>query len=219
MIDTVLLDMDGTLLDLKFDNEFWLATLPREYARRQQITLEEAHAYLDPIFTRESGTLNWYCLDFWSHTLGFSVAQLKTRVAQGIQWLPQAEAFLDRLKDSHCKVILVTNAHADTLRIKLEQINLMPWFDRVFSSHEFGEPKESRLFWQRLNETEPFSLHRTLFIDDSEAVLASAQRFGIKHLITLRQPDSLGAIRRSTHYPAILHFSEIYEGLTHHGRH
>ena len=82
MIDTVLLDMDGTLLDLKFDNEFWLATLPREYARRQQITLEEAHAYLDPIFTRESGTLNWYCLDFWSHTLGFSVVQLKTRVAQ-----------------------------------------------------------------------------------------------------------------------------------------
>ena len=66
----------------------------------------------------------------------------------------------------------------------------MPWFDRIFSSHEFGEPKESRLFWQRLNETEPFSLHRTVFIDDSEAVLASAQRFGIKHLITLRQPDS-----------------------------
>ena len=191
MIDTVLLDMDGTLLDLKFDNEFWLATLPREYARRQQITLEEAHAYLDPIFTRESGTLNWYCLDFWSHTLGFSVAQLKTRVAQrytmatasrGLFGSPQGQSLQGHSGDQ-CPCRYAQNQAT-------EQINLMPWFDRVFSSHEFGEPKESRLFWQRLNETEPFSLHRTVFIDDSEAVLASAQRFGIKHLITLRQPDS-----------------------------
>ena len=31
-IDTVLLDMDGTLLDLHFDNHFWLEHLPQRYA-------------------------------------------------------------------------------------------------------------------------------------------------------------------------------------------
>ena len=30
-IDTVLLDMDGTLLDLRFDNYFWLELVPRKY--------------------------------------------------------------------------------------------------------------------------------------------------------------------------------------------
>jgi putative hydrolase of the HAD superfamily len=31
-IDTVLLDMDGTLLDLRFDNWFWQELIPSRYA-------------------------------------------------------------------------------------------------------------------------------------------------------------------------------------------
>ena len=31
-IDTVFLDMDGTLLDLHFDNHFWREHMPRRYA-------------------------------------------------------------------------------------------------------------------------------------------------------------------------------------------
>ena len=31
-IDTVLLDMDGTLLDLHYDNHFWMEHLPQRYA-------------------------------------------------------------------------------------------------------------------------------------------------------------------------------------------
>ena len=31
-VDTVLLDMDGTILDLRFDNWFWLELIPRRYA-------------------------------------------------------------------------------------------------------------------------------------------------------------------------------------------
>ena len=45
-IDTVLLDMDGTLLDLHFDNFFWSEHLPRTYALRHQISKEESSAYL-----------------------------------------------------------------------------------------------------------------------------------------------------------------------------
>lgn len=33
-IDTVLLDMDGTLLDLHFDNHFWQHHLPLRFAER-----------------------------------------------------------------------------------------------------------------------------------------------------------------------------------------
>jgi len=212
-IDTVFLDMDGTLLDLQFDNEFWLRTIPNEYARRQTITVEAAKAYLEPIFIGEAGKLNWYCLDFWSRTLGFNVVKLKEQVSHGINWRPEAREFLERLKASHCDVVLITNAHPETLRVKLERVNLTPWFDQVYSSHEFGEPKESQLFWERLQSARPFAPDRSLFIDDSESVLASAEHYGIKHLITLRQPDSQGPIRLVTQYPAILHFDEIYHGL------
>ena len=40
-IDTVLLDLDGTLLDLHFDNYFWCQHLPLCYARRHGIALPE----------------------------------------------------------------------------------------------------------------------------------------------------------------------------------
>lgn len=216
-INTVLLDMDGTLLDLRFDNHFWLETIPAEVARRGGISLTAARQYLNPIFERESGKLNWYCLDFWSETLGFSVAELKATHAHGVAWRPHAQQFLASLKDSHCEVILVTNAHPDTLRVKLRQIDLRPWLDHVVSSHEYGEPKESQLFWATLQQTHPFNPEKTLFIDDSEAVLASAEQFGIRHLITLRQPDSAGVARAETRYPAIVHFDEIYTGLTYGG--
>lgn len=216
-IDTVLLDMDGTLLDLRFDNGFWMVTIPTAFAAHRGITLEAAKEELAPIFQREAGKLNWYCLDFWSDTLGFSVAALKRTVATGIDWRPEAEEFLNRLRASHCDVVLITNAHPETLAIKLERINLTPWFDQIVSSHQYGAPKESPVFWDGLMAEHPFDVDRALFIDDSEAVLNAARRFGIKHLITLRQPDSSQPRREQTGFPAIHHFDEIYRGLDRHG--
>ena len=214
-IDTVLLDMDGTLLDLRFDTEFWTEIVPATYAQIQGIDLEAAKAYLNPIHARESGHLNWYCLDFWSNVVGFDIAQLKRQHAANIGWRPEAKNFLRRLRASHCEVVLITNAHPDTLRIKLEQVHLEPWLDKVFTSHSFNAPKEYQAFWQELQAASAFEPQRTLFIDDSESVLASAEIYGVAHLITLRQPDSSQRQRTETRYPAVLHFDELFEGLPH----
>jgi len=212
-IETVLLDMDGTLLDLRFDTEFWTEIVPATYAQKEGIGLEAARAYLNPIHTRETGHLNWYCLDFWSEVVGFDIAQLKQAHAAKISWRPEAENFLRKLRASHCEVILITNAHPDTLRIKLQQIQLEPWLDKIFTSHSFSAPKEYQTFWQKLQAASAFEPQRTLFIDDSESVLASAEHYGVAHLITLRQPDSSQSKRTQTQYPAVLHFDELFEGL------
>ena len=41
-VDTVLLDMDGTLLDLAFDNYFWQKLVPETYGEQQGISPAEA---------------------------------------------------------------------------------------------------------------------------------------------------------------------------------
>ena len=76
-IDTVLLDMDGTLLDLHYDDHFWLHHLPQRYAELHGISFAMAWLELKPLFERNAGTLNWYCLDFWSAELKLSVRDLK----------------------------------------------------------------------------------------------------------------------------------------------
>ena len=214
-ISMVLLDMDGTLLDLRFDNDFWLRQIPQTYAEHHGMSVAQAEAFLNPIFQREAGKLNWYCLDFWSGTVGFDVAALKRQLSHGIGWRPEAADFLAKLRASHCQVALITNAHPETLKIKLEQVQLATWFDHIVSSHQFGAPKESQQFWRQLAQTHPFDPASTLFIDDSEAVLKAADMYGIAHLITLRQPDSTGPIRSSTEFPAIHHFNEIFDGMAH----
>ncbi len=45
-IDTVLLDMDGTLLDLAFDNFFWQKLVPETFGAKQGLTPDEAQNVL-----------------------------------------------------------------------------------------------------------------------------------------------------------------------------
>jgi putative hydrolase of the HAD superfamily len=208
-IDTVLLDMDGTLLDLHFDNFFWQEHLPRLYARKHRITEEESSAHLHEQARSNQGTLDWYCLDHWSRRLDMDIPALKRELRHMIRLRPHVLEFLTRLHHSHRDVVLVTNAHRVTLEIKMEQVDITRWFDRVVVSHDLEAPKEDPGFWHRLQALHPFDPARTLLIDDTEPVLDSARQYGIAHLLTLLQPDSQRQKRIDTRFPGIHHFDEI----------
>lgn len=211
-IDTVLLDMDGTLLDLHFDNFFWLQHLPRVYARKHAISESDSSRRLQQRFGSDRGTLKWYSLDHWSEQLQLDIPALKRELQHMVRVRPYALEFLRRLHASDRDVVLVTNAHRKTLDIKMEQIDITPWFDRVVVSHELEAPKEELAFWEKLQQLHPFDPTRTLFIDDTEQVLESAREYGIVHLLTLLQPDSSRQKRIDTRFPGIHHFDEIMPG-------
>jgi 5'-nucleotidase len=202
-IDTVLLDMDGTLLDLRFDNYFWLEVLPERYARRHQLSLAAAHAALMPRFTAKQGTLDWYCIDFWSRELSLDVAALKHEVREQVRFLPGAESFLQALRARGTHTVLVTNAHRDALGIKAAQTGLDRYFHRIVSSHEFGVPKEHAQFWVQLQSTLDLDPARCLFVDDSIAVLNAARAHGIGQIFAISRPDSTQAERVVEGFAAI----------------
>jgi putative hydrolase of the HAD superfamily len=212
-IDTVLLDMDGTLLDLHFDNHFWLEHLPRRYAEIHGEDPAEARHRMLERFRQEQGTLNWYCVDYWTRELGLDVAALKDELRHLIRIRPHVEDFLARLHAGHRRVLLVTNAHRKSLDLKMAHTGLERWFDAIVSSHDFGMAKEHDGFWDALRAVEPFDPARTLFIDDSLSVLESARRYGIRWLLCLLQPDSKREPRTVEGFPAILHFDEIMPEL------
>ena len=216
-IDTVLLDMDGTLLDLHFDNYFWMDHLPRLYAAKHRISEEESSAFLQATFHSGEGTLQWYCLDHWSEQLEMDIPALKQEIQHMIAVRPFAIEFLTQLHASDRDVVMVTNAHRKTLELKMANIDITGWFDRVVVSHDLNAPKEDQAFWHKLQALHPFDPARTLLIDDTERVLDSAREYGIAHLLTLLQPDSQGQKRLSTRFPGIHHFDEIMPGVPVHG--
>lgn len=209
-IDTVLLDMDGTLLDLHFDNYFWLRYLPERYAAKQQISFEESAAELKARYSRQIGHLNWYCLAFWSKELELDILALKEDLQHLIAYRPKAEAFLTFLKQAGKQRILLTNAHPDALELKLRNTRLSQQVDKLYSSHLFNLPKEDQQFWPRFFQKEPLTLTHTLLIDDSVAVLDNARAYGFSQLLSIAKPDSQQAPKElPEHYPALSCFSEI----------
>lgn len=189
-IDTVLLDMDGTLLDLRFDNWFWQEHVPAHFATARGMRDDEVRAYLEPRFHARRGTLDWYCIDFWSRELGLDIAALKRAARPQVDYLPGAREFLARLSRLGKRRVLLTNAHPETLAIKNEQVALTGYFDACYSTHGLSTPKEHAEFWPRFHALEPFRPERTLFVDDSLPVLDAARAFGIGWLCAVRLPDS-----------------------------
>jgi HAD superfamily hydrolase (TIGR01509 family) len=212
-IDTVLLDMDGTLLDLNFDNHFWKEFVPLKYAEKQGLSLEDAKQQLQPRFKSMEGKLEWYCLDYWSNALDLDIAGLKAEVAGLISVLPHVTEFLEKVHRSPKKVYLVTNAHRGSLGLKMEKTCLHEFFDQIISSHDFGYPKEYAEFWRLLQQKVPFEKQRALLIDDSIAVLDSGRQFGIANLISVSKPDTKLPKREIAGYPAIEDFRELMPGL------
>lgn len=212
-IDTVLLDMDGTLLDLHYDNHFWLEHLPQRYAELHGISRAMADLELTPLFERNAGQLKWYCLDFWSRELKIPVRELKLETAHLIALRPDADTFLAAIKQAGKRVIMITNAHRDSLSLKLERIELAPYFERLISSHDYGFPKESPAFWDALQADIGFDPARSLFIDDTLPILRSAQSFGVAHLLAVKQPDSKKGPKDTAEFAALGDYRELLEGL------
>ncbi|RLQ22351.1 GMP/IMP nucleotidase [Seongchinamella sediminis] len=208
-IDTVLLDMDGTLLDLHFDNYFWMQHIPEVYASTHGLSPEESSERLHTAFSIDQGSLEWYSLDYWSERLQLDIPAIKRELRHMVNVRPHAVEFLSRLHASHRDVVMVTNAHRKTLDIKMDYIDITGWFDRVVVSHELNAPKEAQAFWHSLQQLHPFAPEKTLLIDDTERVLESAREYGIAHLLTLLQPDSQRQKRIDTLFPGIHHFDEI----------
>ena len=208
-INTVLLDMDGTLLDLNFDNHFWLEFIPERYALQNELTIDEATNILLPLFKSMEGKLEWYCLDYWSEQLNLDIAGLKAEISGLISVLPHVTEFLSALQQSNKKVLLVTNAHRDSLSLKMEKTCLQNFFDDIVCSHDFGFAKEHQEFWQIFQDQQGFDKLSTLMIDDSLAVLRAAQSFGISYLISINKPDSQQPAKKITEFPAINDFREI----------
>ena len=208
-VDTVLLDMDGTLLDLHYDNYFWAEYLPLKVSERDGLTIQEAKDSVLPTLLETSGTLPFYCIDHWSRVFALDILELKRQVAHKIAVRSGALAFLQHLRRSEKRVVMATNAHRATIDMKLDRTRLHDYFDAISSSHDYGAEKENRLYWTSLVDDLDINLGRSLFIDDNSRVLDSARDSGVGQLIGVRTPDSRREAVKDNGYWLTEDFSEL----------
>jgi HAD superfamily hydrolase (TIGR01509 family) len=208
-IKYVLLDMDGTLLDKYFDDYFWEHLLPEKYAEKKKISFGKAKEELLARYHAHEGTLNWTDIDFWSREVELDIPALKEQIRHLIEVHPHVEDFLRMLKQQGKKVFLVTNAHYKVLDIKLKKTEIGRYFDATLTSFEIGFPKEMIEFWEKAERRLGFEKERSLFIDDTKAVLRTARRFGIRHILYKSYASSKAERGRSAEFPELGDFREL----------
>lgn len=214
-IDTVLLDLDGTLLDLYFDNHFFLEHLPRRLAEMRGVSAGQAQAELDRGYKAVEGTLDWYCLDYWQRRLELDIVALKQEIGHLVRWRPHAINFLDALIAAGKRRVLATNAHPASIAFKFERLAVGERLDALYSAHELGAPKESPDYWTALREREEFDPARTVFFDDNPRVLAAARDWGLPHVIGIRHPDSRRPANPLEGFVAVDDFHHVEAPLPH----
>lgn len=210
IIETVFLDMDGTLLDLHYDNHFWLEYVPIQYAKKHQLDIDDAKTQLRTRYSSFKGTLNWYCIDHWSKQLDMDIPALKLETANRIKIRKNVEQFLKFLQQQSKHIILLTNAHPKTIAIKFQHTPIESYFDKIITSHDIGLAKEQQGFWDKLHQCIDFKVENSLFIDDSLDVLRTAKQHNIAHLLAIHQPDSQQNPLDTEEFTAIECFKQLF---------
>ena len=214
-VDTLLLDMDGTLLDLAFDSHFWQQAVPEALSIQRKISLPDAQRLIDNEYHSVKQTLNWYCLDYWSERLQLDIYAMMDQLGHRAVLRDDTLAFLHALKASGKQRILLTNAHPYNLKIKLKHTGLSSHLDLLLSTHTFGYPKEDQRLWQAVANYTGLDVRRTLFIVDSEAILDAAKSFGIRYCVGISNPDSGRKIQIFKRHPAIADYHCFISVLSH----
>jgi putative hydrolase of the HAD superfamily len=208
-VDCVILDMDGTLLDLHFDTQLWSELLPRRVAERHGLALDDARIQVSTRLSSERGSLPWYCLEHWSRAFDVDMDGLETELSHLIRPRPGAVDFLAFTRARGLRQVLATNAHPSSLTRKLALTGIGEYFTDVVSSHTVGTSKEHAPFWQALQDQIAFDPARTLFIDDNAQVRAAARAWGIAHIYGIAQPDSRGAVMSAPDCHCLESFAEL----------
>lgn len=211
-ISYVLLDMDGTLLDKYFDDYFWEHLVPEKYAEKHDMTFGKAREYLFSKYKGHEGTLNWTDLDFWTRELELDIPALKEQIRHLIEVHPHVEDFLGAVRKQGKKVFLMTNAHYKSVDIKFKKTGIGKYFDKVVTSFEIGYPKEDLRFWREAEERLGYDKEKTLFIDDTEEILHTARRYGIRYILLKARASSREEAKKASEFPSISDFSELLRG-------
>ncbi|HEX5646139.1 MAG TPA: HAD family hydrolase [Nitrospira sp.] len=182
-IDDVLLDMDGTLLDRHFDNFFFEEELPRRYAALHDLSFEASRDRLMAMYRSVEGELAWTDLHYWTERVGIDVVALHKELDHMIGFLPEAEEFLQHIRQLGKRVTIITNAHEAGVAIKTAKTGLDRLVGRIVDAFEVGYLKMRPEYWPSCQRLLGFDPARSLYIDDDEGCLIAAKRFGVAHLV------------------------------------
>lgn len=136
MIKYISFDLDGTLVDDKFDELIWRREIPYLYAKKHGLMFDEAFKQVTTEYKKLWGKVNrWRDVSFWFEHFGLKEdwKDILEEVAHEIKVYPEVTPLLKKLHGKQ-KLIILSHAERKFLELKLKCEGLEQFFDIVFST-------------------------------------------------------------------------------------
>jgi putative hydrolase of the HAD superfamily len=149
MRQVISFDLDGTLIKPDFNYLIWYEIIPKLYAKKQGIKLEEAKKLVKKEYdTVGENDLRWYRLDYWLEHLKLNKSQeeILGKYIDKIILYPDVLPSLNHLKGRY-KLVIASGMSEDFILIKLKKNNLSRFFSHIFSAVSLGLIKKEESFY------------------------------------------------------------------------
>lgn len=178
--DTILVDLDNTILDFSGSEHISLGRVFEEFGLTPTPSLfQQYHVHNHALWTRyEQGEITSADIvrdrfpSFFA-TLGIEAdgaqaeAKFRMYLAEANLAVPGAYEVLEQLK-KHCRVYVVTNGLKDSQYTRIAKAGMEKFFDGVFISGEIGYRKPERAYFEHVFQViEGFELNKTLMVGDN----------------------------------------------------
>lgn len=143
-------DLDGTLVDMNFDDIIWQKEIPSSFAKKNNVSFEEARKivfseYYKALFIEK--TRRWTDVEFWFERFDLgSVEDMLREAEKHVIIYEDTLEILKYLKEKY-KLIIISNAHLKFIDVKLRREGLRDYFDKIISApEELGMNKNKSIF-------------------------------------------------------------------------
>jgi HAD superfamily hydrolase (TIGR01549 family) len=132
-IKVVSFDVEGTLVTPDFSYAVWFEAIPRRYAEKNGINLEQARKAVEEEYRKVGDQrLEWYDVRYWFAKLGLGTpAPVMERCESHVCYYPEVKEVLASLSTKY-KLVVASGSARDFLLYLLQDIE--PYFSEIYSS-------------------------------------------------------------------------------------
>ena len=140
-------DVDGTLVDLEYNDLIWFKEIPELVARKKNISFEESLKLVKEEYTKlGERNLNWYDINYWISYFSLEISPNKIfeKYESQVKIFPEAIPLLEELRKNFI-LIVITAMPREFLIPKMKKLE--KYFKFSFSAlSDFKELKNSEIY-------------------------------------------------------------------------
>jgi HAD superfamily hydrolase (TIGR01549 family) len=186
-------DVDGTLVDLEYNDLIWFKEIPELIAKKKRISFEKSLKYVGEEYNKlGEHNLNWYDINYWVTYFGIKVSpkNILEKYESKVKIFPEVASLLEELKKNFI-LIVITSMPREFLIPKMKKLE--KYFKFSFSAlSDFKELKNSEIY-SKISKTLNVRPAQILHIGDHwEFDYLAAQKAGMNAIYLDRSNTKKG---------------------------